>query len=332
MMNIADELIRTRQRSFKSDDEYRNALFELQTVELNFTPYQKLTFNYPQVSNKVKFVKRQIDNALASELNNLIASVESNKSQNIILYKLLKIKRALKPALQNIQALIDDSMYDLEALGRKKERYSLDRVFYEDTYIWNYLQQSLIWFALEFQSHYIDQIPEEKQITNETIYVEYLQMAVPESLFVTPISMVENRTKDMDKKPELDMNVDIEKMPSNAQLFFNEVQKYNFTSLPKLSSIDGNKQSLIITKIVSHDTPYSIAMLDFLGYPKYLKESYSLNKEQIYKHVAGALGISQRQVKGNFLVLKEGSSEDTSRYTSYQFKTDVKADYEAVTG
>ena len=71
-------------------------------------------------------------------------------------------------------------------------------------------------------------------------------------------------------------------------------------------------------------------MLDYLEYPKYLKNNYSgMNKENIYKHVAAALSISSpRQVKGNFLVLNQDSSEDGSRYTAHQFTSQVVEDFE----
>lgn len=329
-MNIADDLLRGRLLPQISEGECRNKLYDLGCVEFDYDPFCKLIFDYPQVSCKVKLAKRQIDNAVNADLNNLIASLESNCTCSRVLYKFLKIKRAIKPALQNIQTCIDTGRYGLKAFSNKNARYGgIDAPFYENVYVCNYVQRMLIWYALEFQSHFIEYIPADKQISLNTIFIEFLQMPVPDESFIIPINHIEAEPQ-IQTEPSLDLNVDVEKMPTNAQIFFEEVQKYNFTSLPKMAAIKGNKQSILITKTLSHDLPYVIAMLDYLGYPKYLKDNYNLNKEQIYKHVATALGVSNRQVKGNFLVLKEGSNENTTRYSSFQFKTAVKDDYETL--
>lgn len=329
-MNIADDFLRGRLLPQKSEGECRNELYDLGCIEPDFDPTCRLSFEYPQVSNKVKLAKRLVDNAINKDLNNLFASLESNCTQERVLYKLMKIKRAIKPALQNIQTHIDDGRYWLKAFANKNARYGgIDAPFYENVYVSNYVQRILIWYALEFQGHFIKYIPEDKRLSLDTIFIEFLQMPVPDESFIIPITRIEAETT-VQTEPEIDLNVDVEKMPTNAQIFYEEVQKYNFTNLPKMAAISGNKQSILITKTLSHDMPYVIAMLDYLGYPKYLKDNYRLNKEQIYKHVATALGVSNRQVKGNFLVLKEGSNENTTRYSAFQFKTAVKDDYETL--
>lgn len=333
MITIADELIKGTLITNKSDSECRNELFELRSIEMDFEQLTEFTFEYPIVSNKVRYAKRQIDNSIVSDLNKLITSVEQNPTQELVLYNLMKVKRATKPALQNIQRLIDDNNYYLKFLADKNARFGIDLPYFENIYVCNYLQRAIIWFALEFQEHFKGLIPSEKQISLEMIYVEYLQMAAPENNFIVPTKRINVKLQSENKQePEVDINVEVDKMPTNAQIFFEEVQKYDFTSLPKISILDGNKLSKFITRTLSHDMPYVIAMIDYIGYPKYLKDTFGLNKEQIYKHIATALNnVSPRQVKGNFLVLKDGSKEDTSRYSAYQFINTVKSDYKEIT-
>lgn len=327
-MDIARDIINGRLIiSNSSEDNYRNLLFDAKPVAPEYDELTQLEFNYPQVSNKVKYVKRIIDNKFTTDLNGLIPHYSAATTPERVMYCLRNIKRGLKSSLENLQSAIDAHSYDLDNLKDKRARYSDDLEYYEMTYIFNYAQQAYIRFAVEFQTHFIDFIPEEKKITPELVYNEYLHMPIPDALPVRIGNTVEAIPKP-DKPVPVSLDVEIEKMPTNAQIFGNEVQKYDFTSLPSLSGLRSNQISLLITKMLGNNLPYVVAMLDFLKYPEHLKSKYSMNKTQIYNHIAKALnGVSQRQVKGNFLVLNKGSQEDGSRYSAHQFKEQVKEDF-----
>ena len=72
-------------------------------------------------------------------------------------------------------------------------------------------------------------------------------------------------------------------------------------------------------------------MLAYLGYPEYLKTTYRLNKEQMYKHVSKALdNVAVRTIKGNFLVLNPDSNEDKNKYTAWELDDTVKSFYESL--
>ena len=88
-----------------------------------------------------------------------------------------------------------------------------------------------------------------------------------------------------------------------------------------------DKKRLVIGFITGSKVSQSIAMLDFLGYPQSLRLAYSLNKEQIYKHIAFALGSSTRTVRGNLLGLNPHSKEDTYKYPAVDFQKFVKDFY-----
>lgn len=327
-MNIARDIINgSLIIRNSSEDNYRNLLYDAKPVNPEYDALTQLYFDYPQVSNKVKYVKRIIDNKFTSDLNGLIHNYSTATTRERILYRLRNIKRDLKFSLEQLQSAIDSKSYDLEKFKDKKARYSSDLEYYELTYIFHYAQQAYIRFAVEFQTHFIDFIPEEKKITPALVYNEYLHIPIPDALPVRIGNAVEDKRQPVNTAP-VSLDAEVEKMPTSAQIFVNEVQKYDFTSLPSLSGLSSNQISLLITKMLGNNLPYIVAMLAFLGYPEYLKSKYSMNKVKIYNHIAEALnGVSQRQVKGNFLVLNKDSKEDGLRYSAHQFKEQVKEDF-----
>ncbi len=323
-MNMSSELRRGKLLpSGVSEDQYKNLLFDEKEVKFEFDELAELTFPYPQVSTKVKYAKRRIDNELTAHLNSIIKNQSEGCTQNRVLNQLLHLGRDLKGILNTSQEVIDDKGYDLERLCAKKASFRDDLEYYEFTYIYHYIQQAAIRSVLEFQAHFIDLIPEEKQITIQKIYNEMLHMAVPENL---SIQVVENETDDI----HLDLNeCQEDKMPTNAELFYEEVSKYNFTALPKLAELPENKRRILIAQIAAHPLPYVVAMLDYLGYPAYLKLNYNLKMTQIHKHVQIATNTkSKRSVEGNFNVLNPESKDNMERYTSYSYKEIVKDDYQ----
>ena len=149
-------------------------------------------------------------------------------------------------------------------------------------------------------------------------------MQVPQDTHLKAIKKIEIKQAQIEATP-------VETLPTNAQIFLTEVQKYSFTELPKLQELTPRQVQILITKMVEKQAPYAVAMLSFLEYDKMLKNRYNVNKENIYKHISIALNnVGPRQIKGNFLVLNEGSKEDPTRYTSHQFKDIVIEDYKNI--
>ena len=147
-------------------------------------------------------------------------------------------------------------------------------------------------------------------------------MQVPQEKFIDEVRKIAILPEQTDTVP-------VETLPTNVQIFLAEVNKYAFTELPKLKALTQKQVLVLLTQMLGKQTPYIIAMLSFLEYDSHLKHRYKMTKENIYKHVSEALNnIGARQIKGNFLVLNEGSNEDMTRYTSYQFKDEVIKDYE----
>ena len=326
MIKIANDILKGSQNSLLtqqlSEDTYRSLLYETPKASMSYDPYYKVVFNYPQPSTKVKYAQSLINHGFTAELDTLIAETRDPKpTTERVLYKLMKIDRAIKPLLTSIQAVIDENQYDLSLLSNPNTRFS-DIQYFSNVYICYYLRACIIHFVIEFQAQFADYIPEQKRLSIEKIYNEYLLMQVPQEKFIDEVRKLTILPEQADSAP-------VETLPTNVQIFLDEVNKYAFTELPKLKALTQRQVLILLTKMLAKQTPYIIAMLSFLEYDSHLKHRYRMTKENIYKHVSEALNnIGPRQIKGNFLVLNESSKEDVERYTSYQFKDEVIKDYE----
>lgn len=311
----------------KSEDECRNILFDTPTVSLNSPQINTLHFDYPIVSQRVSLAKRLIDNSIYSDYNQTVSHLESFEIGNRALYQFKQLKQAILPLINELQQVIEQNKYDLSRLGSKNANYKIDLPYFENTYTYYYAQQMLIWYLLEFQAHFITHIPESKRVQLEDIYIQYLKIAVPDTIHIS--SAPHNLTVKATNIQKIDLDAEIERMPTNAQLFINEVKPYGFLELPKLLDIPENNRALFITHIMGQPVPYIAAMMNLLDYPKHLKAEYNFTVEKVCKHLGKALnGVSARQIKGNLNILKPSSREDPNRYTSQQYITDVEKDYQ----
>ena len=329
MIKIATDILKGTQKSLLtqqlSEDAYRNLLHDTPKASISFDPYYKVIFNYPQPSAKVKYAQSLIGYSLTTELDSLISETRDPKPTiERVLYKLMKIDRAIKPLLTSIQAVIDENQYDLSLLSNPNTRFS-DIQYFSNVYICYYLRACIIHFVIEFQAQFADYIPEQKRLSIEKIYNEYLLMQVPQERFIEEVRKIVIT-------PEVTENIPVvEILPTNVQIFLAEVNKYSFTELPKLKALTKRQVDILLTQMLGKQMPYIIAMLSFLEYDKHLRHQYTMTKEKIYKHVSVALNnVAPRQVKGNFLVLNQNSKEDTLRFTSHQFKDIVVKDYESI--
>ena len=109
-----------------------------------------------------------------------------------------------------------------------------------------------------------------------------------------------------------------------------ELGKYGFFELSKVKQLsEPNKQRL--TELIStNDLPYSIAMIEYLGFIKHLKAEYFTTDYKLFKAVANWFEVAERAVKGNIYVLNEISKENRTRYTADQKKQTVQKNYEAL--
>ena len=274
MIKIATEILKGSQHSLltqqQGEDMYRNLIYDSAVVTQSFNPYLRIDFNYPQPSLKVRYAQDIINAGIISELNKIIyETCDPMPTRERVAYKLMKIDRAIKPLLATLQSVIDENQYDLSLLSRPDTRFT-DRLYYSNIYICHYLQVAIIYFVMEFQAQFADYIPENKYISISKIYNEYLLMQVPQDTHLKEIKKIEIKQAQIEATP-------VETLPTNAQIFLTEVQKYSFTELPKLQELTPRQVQILITKMVEKQAPYAVAMLSFLEYDKMLKNRYNVS-------------------------------------------------------
>lgn len=108
-----------------------------------------------------------------------------------------------------------------------------------------------------------------------------------------------------------------------------ELGKYGFFELSKVKMLsDSGKQSLI-ELISENGLPYGIAMLDFLGFIRHVKDEYFETSYKLNKEISKWFNsdIQGRAVKGNISSLSDYSNENKTKYTAHIHKESVKMDY-----
>ena len=125
-----------------------------------------------------------------------------------------------------------------------------------------------------------------------------------------------------------ELNVELnEEENSGDEQFAISLGNSGFYELEKVKTLSSHQQNELIKLIVSKNTPYQIAMFNFLGFIKHIKETCKTEIEK-EKKIAHLLRVSNlRLIKGNINVLRMNSKEDSRRYTSIHFSENVKSDY-----
>jgi hypothetical protein len=106
--------------------------------------------------------------------------------------------------------------------------------------------------------------------------------------------------------------------------------EYGFFELPMVKQLSTENQQRLIELISAKGLPYTIAMIEHLGFLKHLKAEHYSAETKLFKAVANCFGGTDRAVKGNYYVLNEFSNENRTRYTADQHKQTVQKDYEAL--
>jgi hypothetical protein len=107
-----------------------------------------------------------------------------------------------------------------------------------------------------------------------------------------------------------------------------ELKTYGFFELSMVKQLlEPNKQSLV-ELISKNGLPYSIAMIEYLGFLKHLKAEQFTTDYKLFKAVADWFKVAERAVKGNVYVLNKKSKENRERYTADQHRQTVQNDYE----
>ncbi len=116
---------------------------------------------------------------------------------------------------------------------------------------------------------------------------------------------------------------------TKSNLLREELGKYGFYELPMIKQLSDRSKQKLIELVIQKGLPYSIAMFEFLGFLKHIKNEHFKTKYQLNKEVAKWFNSDKegRAVKGNISSLSDYSKENKNKYTAYIHKDAVKNDY-----
>lgn len=109
-----------------------------------------------------------------------------------------------------------------------------------------------------------------------------------------------------------------------------ELGKYGFFDLPKVRQLSEPNKQRLVEMISTNGLPYSIAMLEFLGFLNHILNEHFKTKYKLNKEVAKWFNSDKegRAVKGNISTLSEYTNEDKGKYTAHTHKETVNIDYQ----
>ncbi|MFW6275139.1 MAG: hypothetical protein ACOC2M_00735 [bacterium] len=111
-----------------------------------------------------------------------------------------------------------------------------------------------------------------------------------------------------------------------TEKLINSLNTYNFESYLKKKNYDLHKiKELIKTYADSRSKlPFIIALLHVTSYEDYFFNEFAQNQKDGLKKLSKILGATERKIKGNINVLKNGSNEDPTQYQSHKFIEEIK--------
>ena len=168
------------QENNQGDDYYEPLFRQLGKVEEKFEAAYRIQFSVPIFSGKVKYYKRLIDNAIASELNKQLMDC-NNKDVNIISFRRKKLDETIQAYLIDTKQIIERNHLDLGYVLNAQD-YSQKPHINECTFIFHYLIFALIRCYMEFQKHFIDFIDADKQKSIADFFVQVLQWKAPDKI------------------------------------------------------------------------------------------------------------------------------------------------------
>jgi hypothetical protein len=170
-----------------------------------------------------------------------------------------------------------------------------------------YIKNNLLIKELETATNWLKNQTEILNITELDKYINYINTEI-------------EKTKKIDLttiKPETKTNT--------LKL---KLEEYGFFELIKVEQLTKPNQHRLVELISTNDLPYSIAMLEYLGFLKHLENEYFKIKDKLHKAVAELFKVDARTVKGNINVLNEFSNEKRERYTADKQKQIVIKNYQ----
>jgi hypothetical protein len=121
--------------------------------------------------------------------------------------------------------------------------------------------------------------------------------------------------------------------PTNAETKTEKIKahllEYGFFDLPTVKPLTDVSKQKLIDLISANALPYKVAMLEYLGFIKYLERERITTKYKMYRTVSNWLEADKdgRTIRGLLNSLLPRKEKANARYTAYLHKEQVKKDY-----
>jgi hypothetical protein len=128
------------------------------------------------------------------------------------------------------------------------------------------------------------------------------------------------------KEQQLPTEIDM----TNTERLKKKLKIHKFYDLKMVKGLPDGAAEKLVELISTHDLPYQIAMLDYLGFINFFEKEYCVTKNILYKDLGVILGYHERTVQGNFNSLYKTTEDSKKRYTAHRYKETVKKDYQTL--
>lgn len=279
------------------------------------------TFENTQFATKIYYVFNDLFSSIKEVSREYI---DINRQNKIITLKQITIyPNKVGVDMEDIQIdLKGDPSWDLFK-DKTLEELNKDRKVYSTPKYHNYLKYG---YSLEEQLN--------SKLIKEKYEGLYLPIIEKEILRTTFENFIKNQYFSKLTRHSNDINEDSEEaLVKNKNLKFelhNRLNEYDFFTLELIKNLKKSSEDKIIEHLISNDIPYQIAMLNFIGFIDHLRLNFTTSTNNLYKVLGSILNTSERNIKGNYLVLNPNSKENRTRYTSHLYKDKVKRDYQKI--
>ena len=301
------------------NDRYFDGLLrDVEIVHAIFTPayYHELK-NIAYFPPKAQLYMRWIDNAITECLNQYLLEDPTNLSVSLIRFRhhefTMHIESYIAQFDQRIQqiplAYADIAGPNVDYTCQKEEKICIIIYFYAIA--------ALAAAYFNWQHHFKHYLNADKIISTPThLFYIILNHNLPQELLIAPSIPI----KELEKAPTFHQRILCES--STIQTFYNKTNPKGFFAMqPVVKLSDDSKIKLIKEITKKSNTPFAIALLNYLKYYEHCQQQFDgFSKNNYYAHIAAALDFSvlEETIKKNFISINSTADSIRDKYSAWQ--------------
>lgn len=294
-------------------EKFATEIIELQTTELLFTPIYELKFER-HIDDKTKYYKKLIQNQKNEIINNAIFKIDNSKHLQQKKYWIHKLLQKIIPSrIIEIGAIINSKKLDLQNIILSTDAYLQNQHLRADTYVIQYLKESLIHMYLEIQEYVKEFIEEEDIMIEQDFYTQWLHIPFSTKSYFYKIPVV-TQSKQTNSETEIKKEATIEKKLEpreydfrpgySGKLTFNEIrnktsfnlfennlyqegiidENFNFTNKHGAKKILAALFNILIDKnYFKEKNRLHLKKFTRANYRQYLDHRYNVNTSQEFR-------------------------------------------------